>query len=196
MHFCHNVCCEKACSYAIHTYHIGDYRWITAARDPTCLAKVPYRPCTCCEKACSYNIHTYTLGDHRWITAARDPMSRETPYPWLPVSHPRTLAGVKCTPRARRRAGAPPTGGPLPTPCGANDSYAPLGRRRTRRCNSLARECIYGIMYIHGSLPPGHGGRVRGVRSFTSIGCPSFTTNPTIWGVQDARYARLQVAWQ
>ena len=34
------------------------------------------------------------------ITAARDPMSRETPYPWLPLSHPRTLAGVMCTPRA------------------------------------------------------------------------------------------------
>ena len=29
------MCCEKACSYAIHTYHIGDYRWATpAARDP------------------------------------------------------------------------------------------------------------------------------------------------------------------
>ena len=55
-------------------------------------------------------------GDYRWITAARDPMSRETPYPWLPVSHPRTLVGASCTPRARRRAGAPPTGGPPPTP--------------------------------------------------------------------------------
>ena len=87
--------------------------------------------------------------DYRWITAARDPMSRETPYPWLPVSHPRTLAGVKFTPRARRRAGAPPTGGPPPPPCGANDSYAPLGRRRTRRCNSLARECIYAWNYVH-----------------------------------------------
>ena len=30
------VCCEKACSYTIHTYHIGNYRWITAARDPVC----------------------------------------------------------------------------------------------------------------------------------------------------------------
>lgn len=38
----HRMCCEKACSYAIHTYHIGDYRWDTPQpRETPCLAKVP-----------------------------------------------------------------------------------------------------------------------------------------------------------
>ena len=41
---------------------------------------------------------------------SRDPVSL------VPVSHPRTLVGVSCTPRARRWAGAPLTGGPPPTP--------------------------------------------------------------------------------
>ena len=121
--------CEKA-SEGVRCYHLRQHRPEAChlrqsqrlrctgcqSRQQSCEIPAPWHRGIRRTGRRSSRQHTYTLGDYRWITAARDPMSRETPYPWLPVSHPRTLVGVSCTPRARRWAGAPPTGGPPPTP--------------------------------------------------------------------------------
>ena len=58
------------------------------------------------------------------LPAARDPMSRETPTSLAPPSPTHAPWPAYCTPRTRRRAGAPPAGGPRRRPCGAPASGA------------------------------------------------------------------------